>query len=157
MPDVPLISVVMPVYNARQYLAEAVESILAQTFGDFEFVCVDDGSTDDSLAILNDFAKRDPRVKIVSRPNTGVWKALNDGIEVSRGQLIARMDADDVSLPQRFAFQRVDRVLFRHVAILRLQRASRPAAELLRNGQRREDRLRPLRRRRPTAARVRVL
>ena len=105
MPENPLISVVMPVYNARQYLAEAMDSILAQTFPDFEFVCVDDGSTDDSLAILNDYAKRDSRVKVVSRPNTGVWKALNDGIAASRGTLIARMDADDVSLPERFAKQ----------------------------------------------------
>jgi glycosyltransferase involved in cell wall biosynthesis len=105
MAENPLISVVMPVYNARQYLAEAMDSILAQTFRDFEFVCVDDGSTDDSLAILNDYAKRDPRVKIVSRPNTGVWKALNDGIEASRGKLIARMDADDVCLPTRFEKQ----------------------------------------------------
>lgn len=101
----PLISIVMPVYNARRYLAEAMESILAQTFRDFEFACVDDGSTDESLKILQDFAKRDPRVKIVSRPNTGVWKALNDGIEATRGKLIARMDADDISLPTRFEKQ----------------------------------------------------
>lgn len=101
----PLISVVMPVYNAGRYLAEAMDSILAQTLRDFEFVCVDDGSTDDSPAILKDFAGRDARVRIISRPNTGVWKALNDGIEVSRGQLIARMDADDFSLPARFEKQ----------------------------------------------------
>ncbi|HEV2292223.1 MAG TPA: glycosyltransferase [Tepidisphaeraceae bacterium] len=105
MVENPLISVVMPVYNARRYLAEAVESILAQTLGDFEIVCVDDGSTDDSLAILNDCAKRDARIRIISRPNTGVWKALNDGIQASRGRLIARMDADDVSLPTRFEKQ----------------------------------------------------
>lgn len=101
----PLISVVMPVYNGRRYLAEAMDSILAQTFGDFEFICVDDGSTDDSLAILSDYARRDARVRIVSRANTGVWKALNDGIEVSHGRLIARMDADDVSMPNRFEKQ----------------------------------------------------
>lgn len=101
----PLISVVMPVYNARRYLAEAIESVLAQTLDDFEFICVDDGSTDGSSAILSDYARRDARVRIVSRPNTGVWKALNDGIEASRGKLIARMDADDVSLPQRFEKQ----------------------------------------------------
>jgi glycosyltransferase involved in cell wall biosynthesis len=103
--DTPALSVVMPIYNGAKYAAEAMESILAQTFRDFEFVCVDDGSTDDSLAILRDFARRDARVKVVSRPNTGVWQALNDGIATSRAPLIARMDADDVSLPARFETQ----------------------------------------------------
>lgn len=101
----PLISVVMPVYNGRRYLAEAMDSILAQTVRDFEFICVDDGSTDDSAAIISEYSKRDARVRLFSRPNTGVWKALNDGIEASRGRLIARMDADDVSLPNRFEKQ----------------------------------------------------
>ena len=62
----------MPVYNAGRYLAEAVDSIRAQTYSDFEFVIVDDGSTDRSPAILDEYAKQDPRIKIVRRPNTGI-------------------------------------------------------------------------------------
>ena len=102
---VPLISVVMPVYNYARYVAQAVESILAQTFTDFEFLIIDDGSTDRSLAILNRYAGRDPRIRLVSRPNTGLVAALNEGLGLARGELIARMDADDVALPQRFEIQ----------------------------------------------------
>ena len=91
----------MPVYNGARYLAEAVESILAQTFADFEFVIVDDGSTDRSAAMLDEYARRDPRIRIIRRPNTGIVGALNDAIAESSAPLIARMDADDVSLPQR--------------------------------------------------------
>lgn len=95
------VSVLMPVYNGARYLAEAVESILAQTFADFEFVIVDDGSTDRSAAMLDEYARRDPRIRIIRRPNTGIVGALNDAIAESSAPLIARMDADDVSLPQR--------------------------------------------------------
>ncbi len=101
----PLISVVMPVYNGQRYLREAVKSITTQTHGDFEFIVIDDGSTDDSPAILRTFAKEDARIRIISRPNTGLVGALNDGFAEARGQLIARMDADDISLPQRLERQ----------------------------------------------------
>ena len=101
----PRVSVVMPVYNAERYLRPAVESVLAQTYDDFELVAVDDGSKDSSLAILKDYEAKDPRVKIVSRPNTGIVGALNDGILASGGDLIARMDSDDISLPPRLAKQ----------------------------------------------------
>jgi len=101
----PKISVLMPVFNAARYLPAAVESILAQTFADFEFIIVDDGSTDRSPAILKRFAQRDARIKIVSRPNTGIVGALNDGLTVARGEFIARMDADDLSRPERLATQ----------------------------------------------------
>src|SRR5215210_3434380 len=94
----PAVSVLMPVYNAARYLAEAVESILAQTFGDFEFVTVDDGSTDRSAQMLDEYAKRDARIKIIRRPNTGIVGALNDAVKESKAPFIARMDADDVSL-----------------------------------------------------------
>ena len=73
----PYISVLMPVYNAERYVAEAVESILTQTFTDFEFLIVDDGSTDRSLSILKRYAKADFRIKAKSRPNTGMVGALN--------------------------------------------------------------------------------
>jgi glycosyltransferase involved in cell wall biosynthesis len=101
----PLISVVMPVYNAERYLSEAVDSILAQSLGDFELLAVDDGSKDASKTILEGYASRDARVRVLSRPNTGIVGALNDGLAVARGEFIARMDADDWVTPDRFAKQ----------------------------------------------------
>ena len=103
-PD-PAISVVMPVYNAEPFVAETMDSILGQTFRDFEFVCINDGSKDGSLAILERYAKQDPRVRVISRPNTGLVPALNEGLELSRGRYIARIDSDDLSAPNRFALQ----------------------------------------------------
>lgn len=103
---IPAISIVMPVYNAGSYLEAAVESMLAQDFRDFEFVIVDDGSTDDSLRRLEAYAARDSRIRLVSRPNTGIVGALNDGLNNARAELIARMDADDVSLSSRLRVQR---------------------------------------------------
>jgi glycosyltransferase involved in cell wall biosynthesis len=99
------VSVVMPVYNAEKYVGEAVKSILAQTFRDFEFLIVDDGSTDSSLAILQEYAARDSRIRLVSRPNTGYLVALNEMLERAEGEWIARMDADDIALPERFERQ----------------------------------------------------
>jgi len=105
MPAAPQVSVVMPVYNAQRYLAEALQSVLSQTFTDFELIVVDDGSKDESLSIIKRVAGRDPRLKLISRPNTGIVGALTDGIEAARAEVIARMDADDVCLPQRFERQ----------------------------------------------------
>ena len=105
MPDAPTVSVVMTVYNTERYVGEAVGSVLGQTFGDFEFVIVDDGSTDRSTTILKDFAARDPRIRLVSRPNTGIVAAANEGIGLARGRYLARMDSDDVCLPRRFETQ----------------------------------------------------
>ncbi|QDU56902.1 Putative glycosyltransferase EpsE [Aeoliella mucimassa] len=101
----PLISVIMPVYNAERYVAEAVESILAQTCGDFEFLIVDDGSSDRSLAILEKYASKDKRIRLKSRANTGYVVALNEMLADAEGEFIARMDADDISLPERFEKQ----------------------------------------------------
>lgn len=101
----PTVSVLMPVYNAERYLGEAVESILGQTFADFEFLIVDDGSTDRSRAILERYAAQDPRIRLTSRPNTGYAAALNELLGLARGELVARMDADDVALPERLARQ----------------------------------------------------
>lgn len=98
----PRISVIMPVYNAQRYLREAVSSILAQTFRDFELLAIDDGSTDSSKAILDALAQSDPRVRVISRPNTGIVGALNDGLAAAQGEFIARMDADDWVTPDRF-------------------------------------------------------
>ncbi len=101
----PPVSVVLPVYNAARWLPRALASISAQTFQDFDFIAVDDGSTDDSLAILRRHAGDDPRLRVISRPNTGIVGALNDGLAAARGWLIARMDADDEAMPDRFARQ----------------------------------------------------
>ena len=101
----PTVSVVMPVYNARRYLAEAVDSVLAQTLTDFELIAVDDGSTDDSLQVLREYEARDARVRVITRVNTGIVGALNDGLVAARGHFIARMDSDDLCLPERFEKQ----------------------------------------------------
>lgn len=94
----------MPVYNAASHLREALESILAQSMADFEIVAVNDGSSDDSEAILKSI--KDPRLKILSRTNNlGIVETLNEGLAASSGQYIARMDADDVSHPKRFQIQ----------------------------------------------------
>lgn len=100
-----MVSVVLPIYNGERYLESAVASILGQTFRDFELICVNDGSTDGSQSLLEKLAANDERIRIVSRPNTGIVGALNDGIAAARGEFIARMDADDLSLPERFAKQ----------------------------------------------------
>jgi len=101
----PVVSVLMPVYNAEKYLAEAVESILVQTFQDFEFIIIDDGSTDRTHAILGECQRKDERIRLYSRENRGLVPTLNEGLSYARGRYIARMDADDISLPERFQVQ----------------------------------------------------
>jgi glycosyltransferase involved in cell wall biosynthesis len=99
------ISVVMAVYNGERFLREAVESVLAQTFRDFEFIAVDDGSTDASRLILEEYAKADSRLVLVFRSHSGLVASLNAGIEIARSELIARFDADDRMLPNRLERQ----------------------------------------------------
>jgi glycosyltransferase involved in cell wall biosynthesis len=101
----PVISVAMPVYNCEQYVGAAIESILGQTFDDFEFIIIDDGSTDNSLAILRQYEKMDSRIRLISRENRNLATTLNDIIDVARGEWIARMDQDDIALPLRFSRQ----------------------------------------------------
>ena len=105
MIDNPLVSVVMPVYNAQKYLNKAIDSILAQTYKDFEFIIINDGSTDNSLQIIKKYQKKDKRIIVKNKKNKGIVAALNDGIKLSRGKYLARMDADDISLPSRFEVQ----------------------------------------------------
>ena len=114
----PAISVILPVYNTEAYVREAVESILAQTFTDFELIIINDGSTDGSGAILRELAARDTRIVLVERPNGGLISALNDGLEMARADLIARMDADDVAMPERFALQHARMVQEPELAVL---------------------------------------
>jgi len=101
----PAVSVVMSACNTGRYLKESIDSILAQTFSDFEFIIIDDGSTDDTLKILRDYESRENRLKIISRPNTGLTKALNEALSHARGRFIARMDGDDIAMPDRFEKQ----------------------------------------------------
>jgi glycosyltransferase involved in cell wall biosynthesis len=105
MPDSPRISVVMPVHNAEKYITEALDSIIQQTFTDFELIVIDDGSTDRSSTIIESYAKKDRRVIVHRQDNCGLILSLNRGCSLARGRYIARMDADDVSLPERFERQ----------------------------------------------------
>jgi len=101
----PAISVLMPVYNAGRFLAPAVDSILAQTFSDFELIALDGGSDDGGVALLHAVAARDARVIVVEDQRSGLIESLNRGLAMARAPLIARMDADDVARPDRFAKQ----------------------------------------------------
>jgi GT2 family glycosyltransferase len=95
----------MPVYNAAPYLAESTESILNQTYHDFEFIIVNDGSTDHSVSILDKYERADSRVRAYHQKNQGMIAALNFGCRLACGKYIARMDADDISLPTRLEKQ----------------------------------------------------
>lgn len=100
----PLVSVVMPVFNAERFVGEALQSILNQTYTKFEFIIIDDGSKDNSLAIIKKYA--DPRIRLIALDkNEGIVHALNTGLKLANGKYIARMDADDISLPNRLALQ----------------------------------------------------
>ncbi len=104
MPD-PRISVAMSVYNNAPYLAEAIESILGQSFGDFEFLIVNDGSRDGSGEIIDAYAARDPRIRAIHQPNRGLIASLNRLIGEAQAPPIARMDGDDIAMPERFERQ----------------------------------------------------
>ncbi len=95
----------MPVFNTATYLSEALQSVLVQTYRDFELVVIDDGSTDESTKILNTFALRDARIRLIARGNRGLIATRNELLGAARGELLAWMDSDDVSLPGRFARQ----------------------------------------------------
>lgn len=102
---IPEVSIVLPYFNADNTLAAAVESILGQTFKSFELLLVNNNSTDESFSIAQQFAKKDPRVRLLNETKQGVDHAMNCGLENSRGQFIARMDADDVSYRERLEKQ----------------------------------------------------
>jgi len=101
----PEVSVILPYYNAEKTLAEAVESILSQTFHSFEILLINNNSTDYSVSIAQEFAEKDTRVRLFDEPKQGVDHAMNCGLENSRGRFIARMDADDISYPDRLGKQ----------------------------------------------------
>lgn len=100
----PIISVIMPVYNAQTYLRECIDSVLNQRFSDFEFIIIDDCCTDNTVTIISSYT--DARIKIFkNETNLGLTKSLNRAIELAQGKYIARMDADDICLPARFEKQ----------------------------------------------------
>ncbi len=100
------ISVIMPVYNGEKFVSRAIKSILNQTFRNFEFIIIDDGSRDKTLKILKEFSKKDKRIKVlVNKNNKGIVKSLNKGLKIAKGNYIARMDSDDFSFPKRFELQ----------------------------------------------------
>ena len=102
----PRVSVVMPVYNCALFLSAALDSILKQSFQDFECIVIDDGSTDGSELILSDYAKKSPRITVLRNSvNMGIVHALNRGLKECRGEFIASMDADDIALPDRLEKQ----------------------------------------------------
>ena len=100
-----MISVIMSVYNDEKYLSKAVESILNQSYKDFEFIIVNDGSTDNSFEILEKYQQDDKRVILIEQDNIGLTKSLNKAIDMACGKYIARMDSDDISLLTRFQKQ----------------------------------------------------
>lgn len=103
--DQPLVSIVMPVYNAQRYLSAALQSMLRQSFTDWEMICIDDGSSDKSGQILQESAALDPRVRVIHQENKGLVHTLNRGITLACAPLVCRMDADDISMADRLARQ----------------------------------------------------
>jgi glycosyltransferase involved in cell wall biosynthesis len=100
----PTISVIMPVYNCIDYIQEAVDSILNQTFSDFELIIIDDNSSDGTVDLIKKF--NDPRIKLTLKTvNSGITNSLNYGLKIAKGKYIARMDGDDISFPDRFERQ----------------------------------------------------
>ena len=131
----PLVSVILSVYNGAPYLKEAIESILNQTFIDFEFIIVDDGSIDETPKILDEFTD----IRIVSlknEKNLGLVRSLNKALSLAKGEFIARMDADDISLPERFAkqiayFKKYPQVGVLGTAISQVDKCGRPISVLI--------------------------
>lgn len=101
----PLVSVVTPVFNGGKYLSDTIESILNQTFRDFEFILLDDGSTDDSLAILREYAAKDSRIRVITRENRGLGTTQHELVYLAQGEFIAQLDHDDIAFPDRLELQ----------------------------------------------------
>lgn len=106
MKNKPFVSVIMPAYNADKYIGNAIESILKQSYNNFEFIIVEDGSTDSTLNIIKNFKNRDKRIILIkNKENEGVTRSLNKALKLSKGKYVIRMDADDWSYPKRFESQ----------------------------------------------------
>ena len=98
-----LVSIIVPVYNVEQYLRRCIESILSQTYHNFELILVDDGSTDSSGAICDEYALADERIHVIHKPNGGVSSARNAGIDTAKGEYILFVDSDDRVEPQHIS------------------------------------------------------
>lgn len=103
--DNPYVSVILPCYNGEEWLPLAIESVLGQTFRDFELLLIDDGSTDSTLEVIHRYAKRDSRIVVIAKPHTNVSDTLNAGLQAARGVWAARLDQDDLCVPTRLAKQ----------------------------------------------------
>src|SRR5689334_8848417 len=99
----PKVTILMPACNARKYIAEAIRSVLGQSFKDYELLIVDDGSTDDTLTVIRQF--EDPRIRVLCKEKEGISAALNAGLHMARGVYIARFDADDICISHRLERQ----------------------------------------------------
>lgn len=95
----------IPAYNCEKYVETAIESILSQTYHDFEIIFINDGSTDNTRNIAEEIARRDPRLRVYTRENRGIVSCLNEGLALASGRYIARMDGDDIAMPDRFQRQ----------------------------------------------------
>lgn len=99
----PLVTVLLPVYNAEPYIEACIDSILEQTYSNLEILIINDGSTDNTLDLINEYD--DERITVLSHPNVGLIQTLNKGLELAKGSYIVRMDADDMMIPSRIALQ----------------------------------------------------
>jgi len=116
MKRMPLVSVIMPAFNCAKYIGEAIESILSQTFTDFEFIIIDDGSKDETHNLLLGYVEKDTRIRLIrNEKNLGIATSFNKGLRIAKGKYIARMDADDISMPSRFEQQIA--FLFKHPSV----------------------------------------
>lgn len=93
--NVPRVSVLVPIFNTQLYLRQCLDSMLEQSFADFEVICIDDGSTDESAAIINDYIKRDSRFRLISKNNTGYGDSMNQGLRAAKGKYITILESDD--------------------------------------------------------------
>jgi len=116
-----MISVIVPIYNVSKYLRRCIDSVLAQTYGEWELICINDGSTDASAKILGEYAARDSRIRVITKENAGVSAARNDGLAAARGDYVLFLDGDDFIHPQMLEITHhiaqktgVDIVSFRH-------------------------------------------
>lgn len=101
----PLVSVIIPAYNAEDYIAETLQSVLNQTYKNLEIIVIDDGSKDRTSSIVNEFANRDSRIILIPQANAGVVVSRNKGIQISKGELIAPLDSDDIWMPENLEKQ----------------------------------------------------
>jgi glycosyltransferase involved in cell wall biosynthesis len=124
------VTVLMSVYNGARWLRESIESIQKQSYPNFEFIIVDDGSQDASIEIIRSYAAADPRIRVIVKPNSGLADSLNVGIEAAQGEWIARIDADDIAMPSRLATQldhatRDERCVVLGAALMRIDEQGR--------------------------------